>query len=809
MTLVAGVDSSTQACKVVVCDADTGTVVREGRAAHPGGTEVWPTAWDHATHEALRAAGGLDDVAAVAVGGQQHGMVCLDERGSLIRPALLWNDVRSAGAASRLVDELGGPAVGAQAWASAVGSVPVAALTVTKLRWLAEHEPQNAARVAGVCLPHDWLTWRLRGSSELDDLVTDRGDASGTGYWSPATGDYRHDILRLALGHDAAVPRVLGRSEPAGATPGGVLLGPGSGDNAAAALGLDAAPGDVVVSVGTSGVVCGRSAVASADPTGIVAGFAAATGDYLPLVCTLNAARVLDAAATLLRVDHGTLADLALEAPAGSAGVVLLPYFEGERTPGRPTATASVHGMRLATTTPAHLARAAVEGLLCGLADGLDPLAVAGVAPSRVLLIGGGARSRAVREIAPTVFGVPVLVPAAGEYVALGAARQAAWALHGSAEPPPWSGIGVQRYDDGSAPEGAGAVRPMAGCGAVTDTSTRPDEGTLRMQTTSPWLEVEIVLTAQVDHAAPYRDVDVWADFRCGSDELRRPAFWDGDEVWRVRFAAPYEGDWAWLSDADTDDPGLRGQRGTVHCRSGEATGHAFFDHGFWGMSPGGRNLVHADGTPALLVADTAWALPWRATPEQVEVYAADRRAKGFNAVLLMSVQPDMHAVGPRDRTQDEGFDVGFEDLAQGHLTELNPGYFRTVDRLLDILVAHELVPVLQPVFQGFGWKGLDVAGRVVPPAEYARFCRYLVARYGARPTSYLVGADSPGTEPQVEAGGRRGARLGRVCPADRGALPAACDQPRPPGRRLAGLPVVPDRPRRRARRRAVGGHVA
>lgn len=171
----------------------------------------------------------------------------------------------------------------------------------------------------------------------------------------------------------------------------------------------------------------------------------------------------------------------------------------------------------------------------------------------------------------------------------------------------------------------------------------------------------------------------------------------------------------------------------------------------FW---DGGRNLVHADGKPALLVADTAWALPWRATEEHCRVYAADRRAKGFNAVLLMSVQPDMHAQGPRDRTVDEGFGVGFEDLPDGHINQLNPAYFQYLDRLTAILVEYEIVPVLQPVFQGFGWKGLSVAGTVVPPAEYARYCRYLVARYGARPMISLVGADGSGYEPQIPAEG-------------------------------------------------------
>ncbi len=171
-------------------------------------------------------------------------------------------------------------------------------------------------------------------------------------------------------------------------------------------------------------------------------------------------------------------------------------------------------------------------------------------------------------------------------------------------------------------------------------------------------------------------------------------------------------------------------------------------------MSPGKRNLLHADGRAAVLAGDTAWGLPWRATHEQCRVYAADRQAKGFNAVLLMSVQPDMDARGPRERGADEGFDVGFEDLPDGHINQLNPAYFQYLDKLVEILVEHEIVPVWQPVFHGFGWKGLRTAGPVVPPAEYARYCRYLVARYGARPAIYLVGGDGSGREPQIAAGG-------------------------------------------------------
>ena len=364
----------------------------------------------------------------------------------MVRPALLWNDTRSARAAADLVAELG-PAF----WAQAVGSVPVASFTVTKLRWLAEHEPDAARAAAAVCLPHDWLTWRLAGATGLDALVTDRSDASGTGYWSPATGEYRQDLLRRALGSVPLLPRVLGPTRSAG-TVDGLLLGPGAGDNAAAALGLGARPGDVVVSIGTSGTVFAVAERPANDPTGAVAGFADATGRFLPLVCTLNAARVLDAVARMLGVDHEELSRLALSAPAGADGLVLVPYLEGERTPNRPDATGAVHGLRLATATAGHLARAAVEGMLCGLADGLDALVAQGVPVHRVLLIGGGARSEAVCEIAPAVLGRPVVVPPPGEYVADGAARQAAWVLSGADTPPDWQPAGIETYEGDPAP---------------------------------------------------------------------------------------------------------------------------------------------------------------------------------------------------------------------------------------------------------------------------------------------------------------------------------------------------------------------
>lgn len=453
-TLVAGVDSSTQATKVVVCDAHTGAVVRSGRAPHPDGTEVHPDRW----WEAFASAGGgglLDDVAAIAVGGQQHGMVALDEDGAVVRDALLWNDTRSAGAARDLTAELGG----AGPWVDAVGLVLVPSFTVTKLRWLAEHEPDNAARVARVVLPHDWVTGRiLQQGNGFERWTTDRGDASGTGYWSAATGDYRLDLLERAFGRRVEVPHVLAPSEPAGRTAGGMVVAAGTGDNMGAALGLELAPGDVVVSLGTSGTVFTPHPSAIRDETGAIAGFADATGRHLPLMCTLNAARVLSAAATLLGVDLAGLDRLALEAQPGAGGLSLLPYLDGERTPDLPDATGTLSGLTRSNGTPENLARAAVEGMLCNLVGGVEALRDHGVAVDRVLLIGGAAASRAVREVAPGLFRAPVVVPAPAEYVAVGAARQAAWALSGGPVPPTWSLAVESEYAEPDRSDASGEV---------------------------------------------------------------------------------------------------------------------------------------------------------------------------------------------------------------------------------------------------------------------------------------------------------------------------------------------------------------
>jgi xylulokinase len=438
--LVLGVDSSTQATKVEVRDAVSGALVASARAPHPAvhppRSEQDPTAWWEAlclaTAEAT--ADGSRAVAAVSVAAQQHGMVVLDGDGRVLRPAKLWNDTESAPEAAAMVDELG-----RGGWVSRTGSVPVAAFTVTKLAWLARHEPAAAATVASVLLPHDYLTCRLTGRR-----VTDRGDASGTGYFDPAPGTWEIDLLERFVGPGdwtARLPTVLGPNEPAGpldpsGSTGldigqGAVVGPGTGDNMAAALGLGLAPGRACVSIGTSGTVFARSPVPVADPTGAVAGFADADGAFLPLSCTLNATRVTSAVARLLGVTDQQLDALALAAPSGASGVTVVPFFDGERTPDRPTATGTIAGVR-SDVTRGDLARAAVEGVVCGLLDALDALAsVVTLDGGPLVLVGGGARSPAFRRVLADLSGRPLLVPGADETVATGACVQAAAVLLG------------------------------------------------------------------------------------------------------------------------------------------------------------------------------------------------------------------------------------------------------------------------------------------------------------------------------------------------------------------------------------------
>jgi len=411
--VVLGIDSSTQSTKIEARNLATGEVVATTSAPHPPTTpptsEQHPHAWWNALVTAcqqlpdtVRAA-----VTSVSVAAQQHGLTLLDDGGEPLRNAKLWNDTTSAPQAAAMIEDFG-----AQAWADAVGSLPVAAFTITKLAWVVANEPETLDDVRSVCLPHDYLTLRLSGNH-----VTDRGDASGTGWFDPTAGTYRSEVLDLA-GVDGQswldrLPTVLGPSDPAGSItaaasaelglPPGTIVGPGSGDNMGAALGLGLEMGDIVMSLGTSGVAYARSITPTNDPTGAVAGFADAAGGYLPLVCTLNATKVTDAVARWLGTDPAGLAELALA--ADSSALTLVPYFDGERTPNRPTAAGSILGLRTDTTRE-QVALAAHDGVLCGLLDGIDALSACDVATSGTLhLIGGGARSSAYRQRCADLWG--------------------------------------------------------------------------------------------------------------------------------------------------------------------------------------------------------------------------------------------------------------------------------------------------------------------------------------------------------------------------------------------------------------------
>ena len=437
--LVLGIDSSPQSTKALLVDAETGQVLEERRASHPDGTDVDPRAWRDAADEAAGPL--LERADALAVGGQQHGMLLLDEAGEVVRPALLWNDTRSADAATTLIEEMGGP----QASVEEIGSLMVAPFTASKLRWVRDEEPENAQRAAQVLLPHDFVSLHLAESGTAP--FTDRGDASGTGYYSTREEAWKPELVEAALGKDLELPRLPeAPNEVMARTAAGAAIAAGTGDNMGAALGLSLGPGDVSVSIGTSGVC---------------AGFAAAPGRSLPMTTTLNASRILEAGRALLGVSHEEMAELALASEPGARGVTLLPYLDGERTPNRPHARATLTGMS-SSTTREDVARAYVEALLCSLADGITSLEDrTGTAARRITLIGGGARSRAVQQLAPAIFGREVTIAPDGEFVALGAARQAAWALAGTEEPPAWEISGSRVVTADATPEVLGAYREL------------------------------------------------------------------------------------------------------------------------------------------------------------------------------------------------------------------------------------------------------------------------------------------------------------------------------------------------------------
>ncbi|MEJ7763834.1 MAG: FGGY family carbohydrate kinase [Thermomicrobiales bacterium] len=432
--VVIGIDSSTQSTKAIAVEVATGQVVGEGRAPHAGTDTQDPASWWAALSQAVSQAVGSGSghgngltVEAISVGGQQHGLVTLDAGGEPVVPASLWNNVAAAPDAERLNGEAD--------FAAEVGTRLVAAVTIAKVAHLARTDPDAMASTAAICLPHDYLTLRLTG-----ELTTDRGDASGSGWWSPASGETRRDLLALACGAAAAdrlrLPAVLGPGERAGVLSAGAAAGlgltagipvaPGTGDNMAAALGIGAGPGELVMSLGTSGTVFMVSEEPTADPTGEVCGFADATGRFLPLACMINCTRAFDLVAGLLGIGREEALARAGAVEPGAGGLLLLPYFGGERTPNLPAATGDLSGLTEGTLRPDLVLRAALDGVAAGIDYCLGALARVGVEATDATLVGGGSASPVWRQAIADATGLRIAVRGGGEHAARGAATQAA-----------------------------------------------------------------------------------------------------------------------------------------------------------------------------------------------------------------------------------------------------------------------------------------------------------------------------------------------------------------------------------------------
>jgi xylulokinase len=425
--VVLGVDSSTQSTKVLAVDVASGEIVGEGRAPHTGHDTQDPQDWWVALVAAVQeAAPAGAEVAAISVGGQQHGMVALDAENRVICPAPLWNNVDAAPDAERL-NRLAN-------FAKEVGTYLVASITITKLAHLARTNPAALECLDAVALPHDWLNLKLTGR-----LATDRGEASGSGWWSPMSGQHRRDLLSLAIGEEKAaqirLPDVCAPAEPIGALSeeaahalglrAGIPVGPGTGDNMAAALGVGARPGELVISLGTSGTAFAVSEHPVTDELGEIEGFADATDRYLPLACMLNCTRVLDSIAAMVGLERDAALEQAGAAEPGADGVWLVPYLAGERLPNLPHATGSLFGLTMENARSDALVRAALDGVAAGLAYGVEALADHAVTGTEVVLVGGGSQHPAWRQAIADATGLPVHVRGGREHAALGAAMQA------------------------------------------------------------------------------------------------------------------------------------------------------------------------------------------------------------------------------------------------------------------------------------------------------------------------------------------------------------------------------------------------
>ncbi len=440
MSIYLGIDSGTQSTKCVAYDLDAGRVVAEARAPHqligglpPGHMEQHPQEWAAALEQVLAEVAAKVDgsrVRGIGVSGQQHGFVPLDEHGAVIRPAKLWCDTSTAPECALLTRKLGGP----RAVIRETGLPFLPGYTAPKILWLKRHEPANFRRLRHVLLPHDFLNFHLTGSYTME-----AGDASGTALFDVRRRRWSA-LVCAAIDRRllSSLPAIRDSREAAGMLKpelarrlgftGEVVVAAGGGDNMMGAIGTgNVAPGVVTASFGTSGTIYAFSRQAVVDPQGEIAAFCSSTGGWLPLLCTMNVTLVTEQIRRLFGADHPAMERAVGAVPAGADGLLLLPYFDGERTPNLPHGRGVLFGVTRHNTTPGHLMRAAMEGVTMGMNYGLRRLGELGIRPREIRLTGGGAKSATWRQIMADVFGVPVVKMTEDEGAALGGALQAAW----------------------------------------------------------------------------------------------------------------------------------------------------------------------------------------------------------------------------------------------------------------------------------------------------------------------------------------------------------------------------------------------
>ena len=441
-TLVIGIDSGTQSTKVLVIDARNGKVLGTGSQAYdlipnlpPGAKEQHPHTWRDATAAAMRQAlrgakASPTDIKAIGVSGQQHGFVPLDKNGEVIRPAKLWCDTSTAAECEEITEKLGG----AKKTLKTLGNAVLPGFTASKILWLKKHEPKNFARLATVLLPHDYLNHWLTGRA-----VMEYGDASGTALLDVRKRKWSAPALE-AIDADLAgkLPPLISSDQPVGTLQAStaraldlrpdVLVSAGGGDNMMGAIGTgNTRPGVITASFGTSGTIYACAEKPVIDPEGEIAAFCDSTNRWLPLLCTMN----VTVATEMMRLDfgysHELFAGKAATIPAGSNGLLLLPYLEGERTPNIPDGTGVMLGINQRTFSASHYCRAAMEGVTLGMNYGLRRLAELGVKPRQIRATGGGAKSKVWRQIMADIFNMEVVTLKVTEGAAYGAALQALW----------------------------------------------------------------------------------------------------------------------------------------------------------------------------------------------------------------------------------------------------------------------------------------------------------------------------------------------------------------------------------------------